>query len=84
MTREQLKEKLWQLRCLLDELDSKASHVTEAIGVYGKGSAAYDFIQEMNMTDALEMYGRMTSEKQTQFRTLVNNWVDTNEEGKRV
>ncbi len=73
MTREDLKDKLWKLRCLLDELDSNASDMTEAVGLYGKGAEVYNYLESMELNDALDAYKGLTPEQQVKFRVIVNN-----------
>jgi hypothetical protein len=73
MTREDLKDKLWKLSALLRELDSKAEHVSRALGLYHKGEEAYIYLENMELGDALAAYNGLTDEQQLKFRVIVNN-----------
>jgi len=73
MTREDLKDKLWKLSALLRELDSKAGHISEALGLLNKGEDIYTYLEKMEVNDALAVYRGLTPEQQAEFRAIVNN-----------
>ena len=73
MNREQLKEHLWKLHCMLDELEDKDGQTSGKLGLLAKGLEVYDYLQEMHLTDTLEMYGRLDETRQAQFIGLINN-----------
>ena len=72
MNREQLKEHLWKLHCMLDELEDKDGQTSGKLGLLAKGLEVYDYLQEMELTDALEMYGRLDETRQAQFIEVIN------------
>ena len=72
MTQDELKQKLWNLRCLLDELESKAEPVSRALGLQHKGSAVHHYLQGLEMRDAIAMYERLTGDQQMQFLKHIN------------
>ena len=51
MNREQLKEHLHKLRCMLDQLEDADGRVSKALGLLAKGVEVYDYLQEMELTD---------------------------------
>jgi uncharacterized protein YpbB len=72
MQREELKQALEKLGYLLDQLEDDAGQVSGKLGLLFKGHQVHNLLQDMHMTDALEMYGRMTEEKQEEFRAVIN------------
>lgn len=73
MNREQLKEHLWKLHCMLDELEDKDGQTSGKLGLLAKGLEVYDYLQQMELTDALEMYGRLDEIRHAQFIEAINN-----------
>ncbi len=73
MTREDLKDKLWKLRVVLAELESKDERVMRALGLYGKSNDVYNYLENMEIGDALAAYKGLTDEQQLKFRVIVNN-----------
>jgi hypothetical protein len=71
MTREELKEKLFALSCLLDEIESKADDVMHTLCLAGKGDAVYEYLQSMHFDDARRFYDRLTDDKQAEFRKAI-------------
>lgn len=80
MTREDLKDKLWKLRVVLAELESKDERVMCALGLYGKSNAVYNYLENMEIGDALAAYKGLTDEQQLKFRVIVNNGDVCNED----
>ena len=80
MTREDLKDKLWKLGTLLRELDSKAAHISEALGLLNKGEDIYTYLEKMEVNDALFVYRGLTEEQQIMFRVIINNGEKANED----
>jgi hypothetical protein len=72
MTREDLKDKLWKLRVVLAELESKDERVMRALGLYGKSNDVYNYLDNMEIGDALDAYKGLTDEQQRRFRAIVN------------
>lgn len=73
MNREDLKDKLWKLRVVLAELESKDERVMRALGLYGKSNDVYNYLDNMEIGDALAAYKGLTDEQQLKFRVIVNN-----------
>jgi hypothetical protein len=73
MNREDLKDKLWKLRVVLAELESKDERVMRALGLYGKSNDVYNYLDNMELSDALAAYKGLTDEQQLKFRVIVNN-----------
>ena len=73
MNREDLKDRLWKLSAMLRELDSKAGHISEALGLLNKGEDVYTYLENMEIADALDAYKGLTPEQQLRFRVIVNN-----------
>ena len=73
MTREDLKDKLWKLRVVLAELESKDERVMRALGLYGKSNDVYNYLENMEIGDALAAYNGLTDEQQLRFRVVINN-----------
>ncbi len=73
MTREDLKDKLWKLRVVLAELESKDERVMRALGLYGKSNDVYNYLENMEIGDALAAYKGLTDEQQLKFRVIINN-----------
>jgi len=67
MTREELKQSLWQLRCALDHLEDDAGYVSSKLGLQGKGLAVYDYLQGMEMEDAVKYYERLNEDNKEKF-----------------
>jgi hypothetical protein len=72
MNKQQLKEHLWKLCCLLNELEEKDAQTSGKLGLLAKGLEVYDYLQEMELTDALEVYGRLDGQRQAQFREVTS------------
>lgn len=73
MTRDDLKDKLWKLSAMLRELDSKAGHISEALGLLNKGEDIYTYLENMEIGDVLAAYKGLTDEQKLKFRVIVNN-----------
>ena len=56
-----------------DQLEDADGRVSKALGLLAKGVEVYDYLQEMHLTDTLEMYGRLDETRQAQFIGLINN-----------
>lgn len=71
MNREILKEKLEQLRCLLDDIEDNAGEVSGALGLLAKGLEVHDYIQAINLSDALRMYARLDGRRRDEFHATL-------------
>jgi len=67
MTREELKQSLWQLRCALDQLEDDAGNVSSKLGLQGKGLVVYDYLQGMEFEDAVKYYERLNDDNKAKF-----------------
>ena len=67
MTQDELKQKLWQLRCLLDELQAKAEPLTKALCLYDKGKHIHHYLQMLEIREAVTAYERLNEDQQRWF-----------------
>jgi hypothetical protein len=72
MEREQLKQHLWKLRCMLDELEQKAEPVSMALCLHGKGNAVHHYLQMFEIQDAVAAYKRLDEDQQRWFHKAIN------------
>ena len=70
MNKEQLKEHLWKLSCMLDELERKHENVSTALCLRGKGGAVHHYLQQLEIRDAVEAYKRLDEDQQRWFYKL--------------
>ena len=73
ITREELKTYLKELMNLLNELEDADGQTFGKLGLLAKGLEVYDYLQEMELTDALEMYERLDGTRKLQFIGLIDN-----------
>ena len=73
MNKEQLKEHLWKLSCMLDELERKHKHLSTALCLHGKGGAVYHYLQQLEIRDAVEAYKRLDEDQQRWFYKSINS-----------
>lgn len=69
--REALKEKLQQLRFLLDDIEDNSGNVSGALGLLAKGLEVHDYLQSMHLTDALRMYARLDGRRRDEFHATL-------------
>ena len=69
---DELRQKLWQLRCLLDEIQRKAEPLSKALCLYGKGDAIYNHLQMLEVRDAVDAYKRLNEDQQRWFYKAIN------------
>ena len=67
MTQDELKQKLWQLRCLLDDLQAKAGPLTKALCLYGKGDDITHYLETLEIREAVTAYKRLNEDQQRWF-----------------
>ncbi len=72
MTKEQLKEHLWKLRCMIAELESKHEGVSKALNLYGKGDAIHHYLQMFEIQDAVKAYKKLDADQQRWFHKAIN------------
>ena len=72
MNKEQLKEHLWKLRCMLDELECKHEDVSKALCLYGKGDAVHHYLQMFEIQDAVKAYKKLDEDQQRWFYKHIN------------
>ena len=69
--REALKEKLQQLRFLLDDIEDNSGNVSGALGLLAKGLEVHDYLQSMHLADAFRMYARLDGKRRDEFHATL-------------
>ena len=72
MHKEQLKEHLWKLSCMLDELESKHGEVSKTLCLYDKGNAVHHYLQMFELRDVVEAYKKLNEDQQRWFYEHIN------------